>query len=191
MQDLTTICVWPNAHSDEDRTLEATFHWPFTTLGIAAHFAIGPQLSHLNGVYLQDRRHLIAVTAGIEVNELMQPLVQGTQGKRTDVPSFQLPPPLRLFLHSERIVLALEPVRCAVHFHSLRTLPPEIPQLVPSTPLSLSLPPSPATWLLTTPISSPCPLSNRCASPRRPPLVLFKGACYTGPATLGHRRRHL
>lgn len=58
-QDLRPVAVRPNTHGNEDRTLEAAFHYPFATFSVATHLPIRTQLRHPDSVHLQNRRHLL------------------------------------------------------------------------------------------------------------------------------------
>jgi hypothetical protein len=70
-QDFTAVRVRPNTHGDEDGTLEATFHCSLPSLAVATYLTIGTQHGHPDGIYLQDRGHLLCVAVGIEMDELV------------------------------------------------------------------------------------------------------------------------
>ncbi len=85
MQDLRAVRVGPDAHGDENRTLETSFDRPFAAPTVSADFAIGPQDRHPDGIDLQDGWYIVWVAVRFRICELMQALVRGTQGQRANV----------------------------------------------------------------------------------------------------------
>ena len=70
-------CVRPDAHGDEEGTLEAPLDGPFAALAIPSYLTIGSQLGNPDSIYLQDWRHLVRIWLGAKLLQAVQPLGQG------------------------------------------------------------------------------------------------------------------
>jgi hypothetical protein len=70
-QDFTAVRVRPNAHGNEDRTLETPLDHSFSPFAITTDLTVGSQERDPDGINLQDRRDIGRVAVGRELCQLM------------------------------------------------------------------------------------------------------------------------